>query len=180
MTGTAKGGRSKNAPAPAASKRAPKAAPKATSRRAKAEAAPKAKAATSSRAKPKTVRPAPSSQGSDASTSGPTFEKIRALCLALPDTKLTMTWGSPHFRVGEKIFCGFGSEGGKEVMGVKLGPSHARSIIKDARFWPAPYVGKHGWVSMNVSLRKSWSEVEALIRESYELIAPKAALKKLR
>ena len=113
-------------------------------------------------------------------TSGPTFEKVRALCLALPDTKLTMTWGSPHFRVGEKIFCGFGAEDGKEVMGVKLGMSHARSIVKDARFWPAPYVGKHGWVSMNVTLRKSWDEVAALIRESYELIAPKASLKKLR
>lgn len=113
-------------------------------------------------------------------TSGPTFEKVRALCLALPDTKLTMTWGSPHFRVGEKIFCGFGAEDGKQVMGVKLGMSHARSIVKDARFWPAPYVGKHGWVSMNVTLRKSWDEVAALIRESYELIAPKASLKKLR
>jgi predicted DNA-binding protein (MmcQ/YjbR family) len=108
------------------------------------------------------------------------FQKVRALCLALPDTKLTMTWGSPHFRVGEKIFCGFGAEDGKQVMGVKLAMSHARSIIKDERFWPAPYVGKHGWVSMDVSKRQSWAEVEQLIRESYELIAPKAARAKLR
>ncbi len=108
------------------------------------------------------------------------FDKVSALCLALPDTKLTMTWGSPHFRVGEKIFCGFDAVEGKQVMGVKLELSHARSIIADARFWPAPYVGKHGWVSMDVSQRKSWDEVAALIRESYGLIAPKASLKKLR
>jgi len=108
------------------------------------------------------------------------FKKVSALCLALPDTKLTMTWGSPHFRVGEKIFCGFGAEDGKQVMGVKLVMAHAKSIVKDARFWPAPYVGKHGWVSMDVTRRKSWDEVAELIRESYELIAPKASRAKLR
>jgi predicted DNA-binding protein (MmcQ/YjbR family) len=108
------------------------------------------------------------------------FAKVSALCLALPDTKLTMTWGSPHFRVAEKIFCGFGAEHGKQVMGVKLVMAHAKSIVKDSRFWPAPYVGKHGWVSMDVTRRKSWDEVAALIRESYELIAPKAARAKLR
>jgi predicted DNA-binding protein (MmcQ/YjbR family) len=108
------------------------------------------------------------------------FAKISALCLALPDTKLTMTWGSPHFRVADKIFCGFGSDDGKQVMGVKLSMSHAQTAVKEARFWPSPYVGKHGWVSLDVTQRKSWAEVAALIRESYELIAPKASLAKLR
>jgi predicted DNA-binding protein (MmcQ/YjbR family) len=121
-----------------------------------------------------------SGQAKSALSDDASFQKVRALCLALPDTKLTMTWGSPHFRVGEKIFCGFGAENGKQVIGVKLGMSHARSIVKKARFWPAPYVGKHGWVSMDLAQRKSWDEVEQLIRESYQLIAPKASLSKLR
>jgi predicted DNA-binding protein (MmcQ/YjbR family) len=149
---------------PPRSKKAP--AKKAPTKKAPAKKAP---------AKKTPAKKAPSSASEDAA-----FQKVRALCLALPDTKLTMTWGSPHFRVGEKIFCGFGAEGGKQVMGVKLGKSHARSIVKEARFWPAPYVGKHGWVSMDVSQRKGWEEVEQLIRESYELIAPKASLAKLR
>jgi predicted DNA-binding protein (MmcQ/YjbR family) len=108
------------------------------------------------------------------------FKKISAIALALPDTKLTMTWGSPHFRVGEKIFCGFGAEDGKQVLGVKLEMLHAKSVIKEARFWPSPYVGKHGWVSTDVTQRKSWDEMAALIRESYGLIASKASLAKLR
>ena len=134
----------------------------------------KAKSATA-KAKVKT-EPSAASQNLD----DPAFQKVRALCLALPDTKLTMTWGSPHFRVADKIFCGFGSDGQKQVLGVKLERSHALRVVKEARFWPAPYVGKHGWVSMDVTQRKSWDEVAALIRESYELIAPKAALAKLR
>lgn len=109
-----------------------------------------------------------------------TFKKVRSLALALPDTVLTMTWGSPHFRVGEKIFCGYGNEGGKLVLGVKLSLPHAKAAVKEARFWPAPYVGKHGWVSMDITQKKSWAEVAALIRESYGLIASKASLAKLR
>lgn len=42
--------------------------------------------------------------------SDPVLEKLRRICLALPNTKETMTWGSPHFRVGEKIFTGYGTE----------------------------------------------------------------------
>jgi predicted DNA-binding protein (MmcQ/YjbR family) len=134
-----------------------------------------AKAAKTAKAAKKERKPARSAAMGQAA-----FEKVSALCLALPDTKLTMTWGSPHFRVAEKIFCGFGAEDGKQVMGVKLVMAHAKSIVKDSRFWPAPYVGKHGWVSMDVTRRKGWDEVAALIRESYELIAPKASRAKLR
>jgi predicted DNA-binding protein (MmcQ/YjbR family) len=139
--------------------------------------AKKAPAKTAKKAPAKTAKKAPAKT---AAMDQAALAKVRALCLALPHTKLTMTWGSPHFRVVEKIFCGFGAEDGKQVMGVKLVMSHARSIVKDSRFWPAPYVGKHGWVSMDVTRRKSWDEVAALIRESYDLIAPQASRAKLR
>lgn len=132
--------------------------------------------AAQAKAKP---RPAKKSK-STGSSADAAFKKISAIALALPDTKLTMTWGSPHFRVGDKIFCGFGAEDGKQVLGVKLEMLHAKSVIKEARFWPSPYVGKHGWVSTDVTQRKSWDEMAALIRESYGLIASKASLAKLR
>jgi predicted DNA-binding protein (MmcQ/YjbR family) len=149
-----------------------------SAKKASAKKAPRKASAKTAGAKP---AKATKSAKAKASPGAPVaLAKISALCLALPDTKLTMTWGSPHFRVGDKIFCGFGSEDGKQVMGVKLAMSHARARVKQARFWPSPYVGKHGWVSMDVTQRKSWDEVAALIRESYELIAPKAALAKLR
>ncbi|HMJ53252.1 MAG TPA: hypothetical protein VK540_14295 [Polyangiaceae bacterium] len=42
----------------------------------------------------------------------PILTKMRAICLSLPDTKETLTWGQPHFRVGDKIFSGYGEEKG--------------------------------------------------------------------
>jgi predicted DNA-binding protein (MmcQ/YjbR family) len=156
-----------------------------TAKPAKARAKPrkpataKTKPATA-KTKPATAKTKTAPRARSQNLDDPTFQKVRALCLALPDTKLTMTWGSPHFRVADKIFCGFGSDGSQQVLGVKLERSHALRVVKEARFWPAPYVGKHGWVSLDVARRKSWDEVAALIRESYELIAPKASLAKLR
>lgn len=67
--------------------------------------------------------------------------RMREICLSLPDTKETMTWGKPHFRVGEKIFAGCGEEDGRQVIGFKLQMAHAETAIKDPRFWRAPYVG---------------------------------------
>ena len=76
--------------------------------------------------------------------------KMREICLELPDTKETMTWGYPHFRVGEKIFAGWGAESGKQSIGFKLEMEHADAMVQnDARFTRAPYVGHKGWVSMD-------------------------------
>jgi predicted DNA-binding protein (MmcQ/YjbR family) len=109
----------------------------------------------------------------------PVLEKLRAICLALPDTKQTITWGKPHFRVGEKIFAGYGAEDGKASMGFKLEPLHAKRIVQDPRFRPAPYVGHKGWVSMDAGKVSDWEEVRALVLESYRLIAPKRSQSKL-
>ena len=105
--------------------------------------------------------------------------KVKEICLSFPDTKLTMTWGKPHFRVGEKIFAGCGEEGGKVSIGFKLEMAHAQRILDDPRFTRAPYVGHKGWVSLDASRVTDWAEVRRWIEESYRLIAPKRSLSKL-
>ncbi len=105
--------------------------------------------------------------------------RIRRICLSLPDTIETMTWGQPHFRVGDKIFAGHGEERGTSVFSFKLEMKHAAEIIKLPNFWRAPYVGHKGWVSMDARSVSNWDDVRGLILESYRLIAPKRTLAKL-
>jgi predicted DNA-binding protein (MmcQ/YjbR family) len=106
--------------------------------------------------------------------------KVRKICLSLPDTKETPTWGKPHFRVGEKIFAGFEEHDGAPSIGFKLAMEHAqRRVRSDCRFARAPYVGHKGWVAMDASRITDWEEVRALILESYRLIAPKRSIAKL-
>jgi predicted DNA-binding protein (MmcQ/YjbR family) len=106
--------------------------------------------------------------------------KLREICLALPDTRETLTWGEPHFRVGDKIFAGCGKHPGVTEIGFKLEREHADARVEsDPRFKRAPYVGHKGWVSMDTSSVRDWKEVRMLILESYGLIAPKRTLASL-
>jgi predicted DNA-binding protein (MmcQ/YjbR family) len=104
--------------------------------------------------------------------------KMRKICLALPDTKETPTWGQPHFRVGEKIFAGCGLEKGAISVGFKLEMDHADAMVRRPGFSRAPYVGHKGWVSVDPEIATDWDELRALIHESYRLIAPKRTLVK--
>ncbi len=75
--------------------------------------------------------------------------EMRRICLALPETAETMTWGQPHFRVRGKIFAGFGDHGGTFTIGFKLEREHADAAIQDPRFVRAPVrrrarVDQHG------------------------------------
>ncbi len=107
------------------------------------------------------------------------LKNVRKICLELPETTETMTWGNPHFRVKDKIFCGFNDEKGESKIGFKLEMGHAQAIIQDPRFCPAPYVGHKGWVSMTLEKTQDWQEVRKLVRESYYLIAPKKLAKQM-
>ena len=101
---------------------------------------------------------------------------MRAICLSLPGTRETPTWGQPHFRVGEKIFAGLGEEKGILTASFKLEMDHADAMVRRPGFSRAPYVGHKGWVSADVARVADWDELCALIHESYRLIAPKKTL----
>jgi predicted DNA-binding protein (MmcQ/YjbR family) len=100
--------------------------------------------------------------------------EMRRICLSLPETTETPTWGEPHFRVRGKIFAGCGNHGGVITLGFKLEREHADQAVRDPRFARAPYVGQHGWISMDARGVRDWGEVRALVLESYRLIAPRA------
>jgi predicted DNA-binding protein (MmcQ/YjbR family) len=107
----------------------------------------------------------------------PAYTRFKQLCLTLPRTKVTMTWGAPHMRVGDKIFTGWGlDDGGKTwSFSAKLDKDKQAALVaSDPRFTVAPYVGKHGWVSVQIKKGKeNWGEIAALVEESYRNVATK-------
>lgn len=101
------------------------------------------------------------------------FERLRKICLSLPEAQEEIKWENPHFTVRGKIFCGCGDEGGQLVAGFKLPKDQASALCEDERFWPSPYVGKHGWVSTDLATVRDWKQLRGMIVTSYRLIAPK-------
>ena len=102
------------------------------------------------------------------------LEKLRTICLEMPQTKETQTWGKPHFRVGEKIFCGCGEDQGRPKIGLKMDKTDAQQMMKIPGIEKAPYSRPNdGWVSIDPNVFDCWEEIERLISDSFRLIAPK-------
>jgi predicted DNA-binding protein (MmcQ/YjbR family) len=102
------------------------------------------------------------------------LEKLRSVGLALPDTKETLTWGMPHIRVGEKIFCGCAEISGRPTLGLKMEKNESVMPMKAPGVEKAPYSRPgDGWVVIDPNVFDDWDEVERLIVGSFRLIAPK-------
>lgn len=99
------------------------------------------------------------------------LDRIRSICLSLPEAAERETWGHPTFRVRDKIFASCGEKA--TTLGFKAHPDELEALLGDGRFERSAYVGRYGWVTMTLSGRVDWNEVDELIRSSYLLIAPK-------
>jgi predicted DNA-binding protein (MmcQ/YjbR family) len=107
------------------------------------------------------------------------LEKIRPICLALPETREVEAWGHPTFRAGKKMFAAFGGESGDLSIGLKVGFDRQEELLRDARFFPTPYAAHQGWVSLRIDGRTDWDEVGRLVPEAYRQVALKRMLREL-
>ncbi len=104
-----------------------------------------------------------------------TTQRLRDICLALPEAAEKEAWGDPTWRVRDKIFAMEKSGDGRPAVWVKAPPGSQAVLIgaDPDRFFAPPYVGPKGWVGMYVDRKPDWDEVATIIRRSYSLIAPK-------
>jgi predicted DNA-binding protein (MmcQ/YjbR family) len=104
--------------------------------------------------------------------------KLRKICLALPEATETRTFGHETWRVGKKTFAVFEQYHGEWVISFKTTLLEQDDLVRDSRYFIAPYVGQHGWTCLKAK-NVDWLAVESHIRTSYRLNALKRHLKKL-
>jgi predicted DNA-binding protein (MmcQ/YjbR family) len=103
------------------------------------------------------------------------IEKLRKICLALPEAEEKEAWGDPTFRVRDKIFAMEKRGDGRVSVWCKA-PEGSQMVLVGAdpqRFFVPPYVGSKGWVGVRLDSRPDWDEVAKIVRRSYTLIAPR-------
>jgi hypothetical protein len=108
------------------------------------------------------------------------IERLRALCLALPEAHEVEAWGEPTFRVRNKIFAMYADAGNHHGAGGRGVWCKATHLTQDLlvrtqpeRFFVPPYVGPKGWVGVHLDGAPDWSVVAELLRDAYRLTAPK-------
>jgi len=105
---------------------------------------------------------------------------LRELCLSFPDATEKLQWGDNLcFKVRGKIFAIVDlSEGSLAPVTLKSAPEQFHDLLEIEGISPAPYVGRYKWILLEHSNVVSADELEALIRQSYELVEANAPKKK--
>ncbi len=111
-------------------------------------------------------------------TAGP-IDRLRAICLALPDTSEKVAWGEPTWRVRGRLFAQLDNHHhGAEHLAVwlpaPLGEQEALVKTDPARFFRPPYVGIRGWIGVRIDGRPNWKQVADLVEQAYRHVAPAA------
>lgn len=104
------------------------------------------------------------------------IERVRTLCLALPDATEQIAWGEPTWRVGGKLFAQLDDHhhGSAHVALWMPAPDGAQAQLIDAdpkRFFRPPYVGHRGWIAVVLDTDPDWGMVGALIEQAHAMIA---------
>jgi hypothetical protein len=109
---------------------------------------------------------------------GDPLGRLRAVCFALPEVSEKEAWGTPTFRVREKMFAMFVDDhhgDGRIAVWCKAALG-MQEILIDAdpkRFFRPPYVGPKGWIGICLDGKVDWQEVHALLADAWRMTAPK-------
>lgn len=113
-----------------------------------------------------------------ANTKPELLERVRKLCLDLPETSEKEAWGGPTFRVKGKMFCMYmdnhhGSDRVSLWCAAPVGAQEDLVELDPKRFFVPPYVGPRGWIGIHIDRRPSWRQVRDVVHTSYRQVAPR-------
>ena len=109
---------------------------------------------------------------------GKVLEKLRKICLALPETSERLSHGAPTFFVREKrsflmVLTNHHGDGRFAVW--CAAPEGMQAMLVDAdpeRFFVPPYVGHRGWLGLRLDRGLDWNEVAGIAEDAYVEVAP--------
>ena len=107
-------------------------------------------------------------------------ERVRGLCLALPETSERLSHGEPTFFAGRRVFVMFAHNhhgDGRVAVWLPAPPGVQSALIEQAPavYFRPPYVGHKGWVGIELAAVDDES-LAFHIQTAWELIAPRRLL----
>ncbi len=102
------------------------------------------------------------------------LERLRQVAGELPEVvEAVDKFGHVSFRVRDRPFVIMEEHGRPASLSVKTHPFVQERLLSRPGFERTPYIGQHGWVSLVDLPPADWEEVDLLIQDAYELVAPK-------
>ena len=104
-------------------------------------------------------------------------DRLRTICLGLPETTEKTAWGEPTWRVRGRLFAQLddhhhGADRLAVWLPAALGVQELLIKSDPKRFFVPPYVGPRGWIGMRIDRRPNWRLVTTLVHDAYAQVAP--------
>jgi hypothetical protein len=106
--------------------------------------------------------------------------RVRAMCLALPETTERLSHGAPSFFVRDKTcfvnYMDHHHDDGRLALWCAAPPGMQRGLVNadPERYFVPPYVGFRGWIGVRLDRKLPWDDVERAVRDAYVAVAPRA------
>jgi len=112
------------------------------------------------------------------------LERVRRICVKLPETTEKLSHGEPTFFVKNKVFVMFADNhhnDGHIAVWLPVPSGFQNTLMETApeTFFKPPYVGIRGWVGIELD-HITDQDLTYHIQVAWELIAPKRLLSKIR
>ena len=110
------------------------------------------------------------------------IERLTELCAPLPEVTVGRDgFGHTVFKVGTRsiVILGDGGRTDGAFMSINVDRETQRFLVEHAGFQRTPYIGQHGWSSIDVDDSTDWSHIGELVRAAYRRVAPKRLAKLL-
>src|SRR5579883_2804420 len=101
------------------------------------------------------------------------LDRLRAICLALPEASERLSHGTPWWFVREKRAFACYSENhhgdGRVALWCDAPPGAQQALVDAAlvRFFVPPYVGSRGWLGVRLDREPDWDEIAALVEQAH-------------
>ena len=107
------------------------------------------------------------------------LERLRSICLSLPEATERLSHGTPTFFVrGKSTFVSAWLEGHHgdtfPHLWCAAAPGVQEALVgaEPERFFRPPYVGHRGWIGVRLDRDVGWDEIAELCEEAYRAVAP--------
>lgn len=105
------------------------------------------------------------------------LERVRRICLAMPETWEKLSHGEPTFFVRKKVFAMFANNhhnDGRIAVWCPAPPGFQAMFIEAEpdKFFKPPYVGVRGWIGIHLNSIRD-EELTSHLRQAWLIIAPK-------
>jgi hypothetical protein len=108
--------------------------------------------------------------------------RLRAICLALPETSERPSHGAPSFFVRDKkcFVMLLDDHHGDGIFGIWCAapPGNQELLVQadPGRFFRPPYVGHRGWLGVRLDGAVDWDELTGIVEDAFATVAPKRLL----